>query len=1019
MPRPAQLSPFLSRGVLYAAVALVGMGVACSGNSNPVQTAAAGSGDGATSLASQLDAPAFPPSPAAAPFLPAPTPKVFNIAPQDIRQDPSVRYDYDIVYVRSPRYLPCPGCQKADLKPARWAEFSNPFAVTPGSDLVLLRPDGREEVLVAAGEGAVQEPYVSFDGQTVFYTLFHKADAGLNTAGADIYKMHVPTRNITRLTTQTWAANRDIPTGYGVYNMHPCPVPGGKVAYVSNRNALLPPPPSYPKVALQLHIMDEDGSNIDTIGHLNLGNALHPTILTDGRLIFSSLENMGLRNSLLWALWRINPDGTGWGPVVSALHSHGSPPGWHFQSQLSDGRIVVELYYNQNQKGFGTPFTVPLHPPAGRSAFGPGDVAEARNQGFAFVGSSGPEARFPFTPAGMEVVTRWTRGGADEPAFPSVLADAKSPYIGKVTHPVGAPDNHLFLIWSLGPIGGSAGAVQPFMGPTPIDSGIYLLKHGASTSDPGQMLLIKNDPAYNEQWARALVSYKRVYGMDEPQRIIKANDGKASAQLPEGTPFGLVGTSSLYKRESAPLGRVPVDSVTAVAHFPGEDRFLTFLGAPWNWEAQGSDAGRYENSAIYAIRILAFEPNVNTAAGRYGRPLFLNVPGERLRVLGEVPVRKGHGVLDTDGNPDTSFLAKIPADVAYTFQTIDQDGLMLNMAQTWHQLRPGEIRHDCGGCHAHSQAPTRFESTAAAQRDYPVPTLTGSTLVEYFRDIKPIFDSKCVSCHNKGQATPGELVFDDDSTIGELPGTYARLMFDEQGRYGPRRTRKWSEDVYIVYGSQSWQSASHWVWKHQARRSLLVWKLFGRRLDGFDNAFVPSDRWAANDPRRAKAQSSNQVRIPEGWPLYEGDVDYLEGTDHRPFVTDAQRRLIATWIDTGGTIDLGKGGKPSGIRDDTRPTLVVTWPAPGTQGPVTRVLLGMHDYGSDLDMATFSVTADVAIDGIPAGTNLASRFRALEGSRWEWTPSKPLSAITRATFTVKIRDKTGNVAETARTFSVR
>ena len=46
--------------------------------------------------------------------------------------------------------------------------------------------------------------------------------------------------------------------------------------------------------------------------------------------------------------------------------------------------------------------------------------------------------------------------------------------------------------------------------------------------------------------------------------------------------------------------------------------------------------------------------------------------------------------------------------------------MVLNMAQTWHQLRPGEIRHDCGGCHAHSQKPTDFALTAAAKPDYKV-----------------------------------------------------------------------------------------------------------------------------------------------------------------------------------------------------------------------------------------------------------------------------------------------------------
>src|SRR5262249_55808677 len=104
---------------------------------------------------------------------------------------------------------------------------------------------------------------------------------------------------------------------------------------------------------------------------------------------------------------------------------------------------------------------------------------------------------------------------------------------------------------------------------------------------------------------------------------------------------------------------------------------------------------------------------------------------ERIRILGEFPVRKfgadGKQPLDPDGNPDTSFLAKVPADVAWTFQTIDNNGMVVNMAQTWHQVRPGEVRTNCGGSHAHSQQPTPIEKTAAAGADYKVWDLTGST----------------------------------------------------------------------------------------------------------------------------------------------------------------------------------------------------------------------------------------------------------------------------------------------------
>src|SRR5262249_9011687 len=128
-------------------------------------------------------------------------------------------------------------------------------------------------------------------------------------------------------------------------------------------------------------------------------------------------------------------------------------------------------------------------------------------------------------------------------------------------------------------------------------------------------------------------------------------------------------------------------------------------GMPLNWHNQGADSALYTNDEIHAVRILAMEPTTDRKGADGGPRLPNHAPGG-LRVLGEVPLRKfdgGKEPLDPDGNPDTSFLARLPADTAFTFQTLDRRGLVLNMAQTWHQLRPGEVRTDCGGCHAHSQ----------------------------------------------------------------------------------------------------------------------------------------------------------------------------------------------------------------------------------------------------------------------------------------------------------------------------
>src|SRR5207237_6835205 len=134
--------------------------------------------------------------------------------------------------------------------------------------------------------------------------------------------------------------------------------------------------------------------------------------------------------------------------------------------------------------------------------------------------------------------------------------------------------------------------------------------------------------------------------------------------------------------------------------------------------------GRYSTEDSHPVRILVIDPTTDRRDGPKPGRLFRSHAMERLRILGEIPVRKfdkdGKQPTDPDGNPDTSFLAKIPADVPFTFQTLDEHGMVLNMAQTWHQVRPGEVRNDCGGCHAHSQKPTEFKDTAAAKSKYAV-----------------------------------------------------------------------------------------------------------------------------------------------------------------------------------------------------------------------------------------------------------------------------------------------------------
>jgi hypothetical protein len=1032
-----------------------------------------------------------------------------NVHVPHIKTDQAVNYDYDIVYVRADR-------AGDEVHKRYYTDFSQPVTMEPGADLMLLHPDGSEELLVEGGNGSVTDPMMSFDGQWVFYSylydLRNRNQWDPPAAGADIFKLHLPTRKIVKLTTQEFDPNtgaapwssdyRKNEEGkthlhYGVFNMGPCPLPGGKLVFTSNREGYRPPK-GYPVIALQLFVMNDDGTNVEKIGHLNIAGALHPVVLKDGRIMFSSLESQGIRSDISWGIWTIHPDGTSWNPLVSAFDPGGASNGFHFQTQLTDGSLIVEEYYNQNNSGFGAYVKLPPSPPDGYPAFGPARMNDPRNPPWRFgrFDNGKPKNyRLPFMPTGSVSFTPFALN-QEGPADTSILGDKNSPKVGKFTHPSGAPDNHLLTIYSPGPVN------HQYKFLPQLDGGIYLAKSGKIVEQPGDMLLIKNDPNYNESWPRAVVPYERIYGVKEPRKIEPlANDGSLSPHLPAGTPFGLVGTSSFYKRESYPNGRVPEGKVTA--EFGGGndpwkslDAFTSHgNGMPLAWHNQGGDAGLYSNEDIHAVRILAMEPTTDRQRGAHAGRRFVSHARERLRILGEIPLRKFDKVagtlrvpssggaastpsdgtrsvpttmsepLDPDGNPDTSFLARIPADTAFTFQTLDKRGLLLNMAQTWHQLRPGEIRHDCGGCHAHSQKPTDFALTAAAKPDYTLWDLTketplvlsrrhaaspgvdagakrrfdaadettvrlasGPLNVEYHRDIVPILRRSCVACHSSkdGSEPAAQLDLDADGESvsieqqGKLPGTFVRLAADDRARFGIKPVR---------YDSWGYPQASRYIRKFQARRSLLVWKIFGERLDGFSNDDHPSEskpgagdvvlRGQKLDPERSASRMDidfvgSQMPPPEA--VKEGKVQPL---------SDEDRRTICRWIDLGCPLDLDYDpNKPESrgygwMLDDNRPILTLTSPREHETRPLERILIGMHDYYTGLDAASFSVIADRELNGIKPGENLALHFQEIDQGVWELKLSPPLAKPQTGKIAVSVKDKQGNTASIVRRFSVQ
>jgi hypothetical protein len=352
---------------------------------------------------------------------------------------------------------------------------------------------------------------------------------------------------------------------------------------------------------------------------------------------------------------------------------------------------------------------------------------------------------------------------------------------------------------------------------------------------------------------------------------------------------------------------------------------------------------------------------------------------------------------------------------------------VLNISQTWHQVRPGEVRNDCGGCHAHAQRGLEFEKTAAAKWDYQIHDLTrqtpvlsknalGETItkyldkrlmsVEFHRDIKPILKRSCVQCHTAANMQ-GNLNLDDDFVVGGFDNTYNRLADDRDAKFGYKP----------VINSKTWRgtNASRYVRSFQSRRSLLIWKIFGARLDGWTNADHPTESTLGDASTLPTGSDPNLADID-----YTGTIMPPPNSTVPPLSAD-EKMLFARWIDLGAPVDASDPAlkKYGWISDEQKPTLNVSMPHGGNhQKIVKQIRFGAFDNTSGLDRTSISVKADFAINGKPAGTELAADFIETADHVWTLKLAKPIAFAGASKIIVTVKDLAGNQTTAGRTFSV-
>jgi hypothetical protein len=145
------------------------------------------------------------------------------------------------------------------------------------------------------------------------------------------------------------------------------------------------------------------------------------------------------------------------------------------------------------------------------------------------------------------------------------------------------------------------------------------------------------------------------------------------------------------------------------------------------------------------------------------------------RILGTVPV-------ETDGS--AYFYA--PADTFLFFQLLDRTGRMVQSMRSGTLIRPGETI-GCAGCHEprHTTAPVGKTPIAMTRRASRLRGWYGAPRdFNYLTEVQPVFDRRCVECHDGGASAAGGLDLSGD--LGLVFNTsYVALRSQSPVRWAP------------------------------------------------------------------------------------------------------------------------------------------------------------------------------------------------------------------------------------------
>lgn len=180
---------------------------------------------------------------------------------------------------------------------------------------------------------------------------------------------------------------------------------------------------------------------------------------------------------------------------------------------------------------------------------------------------------------------------------------------------------------------------------------------------------------------------------------------------------------------------------------------------------EGRNMSEIEEGTISDLLILeTLRKPINFTGGN--EPLSYTGSFTMERIVGTVPVQE-----------DGSAHFNLQADTPYLFIAMDDQGRAVQKMKSFTSVVPGEVV-SCIGCHEkrssapknHGQLPIAMTKESA----FPVPVKNMPEVIDFPRDIQPILNKNCVTCHNPEKREGGILLTGDRGPV--YSHSYFNLM---------------------------------------------------------------------------------------------------------------------------------------------------------------------------------------------------------------------------------------------------